>query len=74
MRGAIVHPLLTSRPISFLVTALRRRIASEERQERRLPCAVGADEADAFAVIENSTETREYFARPIVTFEIGKPQ
>jgi hypothetical protein len=48
--------------------------ASEKTQERRLPRAVGSYEADAFAVVESSTKTREYFARPIVTFEIGKPQ
>ena len=48
--------------------------ASEKTQERRLPRAIGAYEADAFAVVESSTKTREYFARPIVTFEIGKPR
>jgi hypothetical protein len=55
-------------------TAKRPVDAGEEPQERRLPRAVGAHEADAFAVVKNSTKTREYFARPIVTFEIGKPQ
>jgi hypothetical protein len=48
--------------------------AGEKSQERRLPRAVGAYETDAFTVVENSAKTREYFARPIVTFEIGKPQ
>ena len=48
--------------------------AGEETQERRLPRPVGAYETDAFAVDESSTNTREYLARPIVAFEIGKPQ
>jgi hypothetical protein len=48
--------------------------ARQKTQERRLPSAVGAYEADAFAVVESAAKTREYFARPIVTFEIGKPQ